>query len=369
MVHWLWVVTATSEPFYLILYFYCSVYCSITPFISCSFLAHYHFALMKIEIDTHRLEMLLLSDRKISEIFEIFFTTMAYPESLKKRAIELSKDYSAEQIADIFSKEVNKWKLKRMPDARTIRNWLSEEKKQEQLEPFIIEAKKEHFAIVRNDIKHWWKSINPASNIDIVLYRPGAPTSGEEWRMDAFDESWIDFNPDIQRRLKGHLSFNTELWQNHEDWINRLVEYENKCRAIRDTIHREGVGWHVKVGEDFERPLIVKISFIQDELDIPGAWQHAEPQLRCEGQKLIAEYPNKRWEILEAEKPAHYRSSYEEMSTRFLEGKTVENLLSVYKEVNRLTTKISRSLSDILSRGDYIWGTCPLCPTKPSSTY
>ena len=73
---------------------------------------------------------------------------MAYPEAIKRRALELSKGRSAAHVLKILEQE---FKEQYMPDERTIRRWRKEKpmapeaQKRIELEWLLMESMKEHF--------------------------------------------------------------------------------------------------------------------------------------------------------------------------------------------------------------------------------
>lgn len=70
---------------------------------------------------------------------------MAYPKKLKERAIELAEDMSAEEIANLFSKEADGKEHNYRPDPRTIRSWISQaNEKQMALTPEQLNQTRRH---------------------------------------------------------------------------------------------------------------------------------------------------------------------------------------------------------------------------------
>lgn len=87
--------------------------------------------------------MLLCTHRKFSEILG---RAMAFPLKVRRLAIQLHEEegLSAEKIVDKWSKEVE-WRSSKIPDPRTIRNWISEVKqKRREGAPEQVELKREH---------------------------------------------------------------------------------------------------------------------------------------------------------------------------------------------------------------------------------
>ena len=79
---------------------------------------------------------------------------MAYPKKTKKRALNLAlKGHSAEKIAEILSKDVQKGKLDKSPDARTIRRWLSELREETRVTAILPDALIKHNADLMKILK------------------------------------------------------------------------------------------------------------------------------------------------------------------------------------------------------------------------
>jgi hypothetical protein len=297
---------------------------------------------------------------------------MTYPPKLKEEAIRLHKEEgrSAEWIAEKFSKEQPP---NDRPAPRTVRKWLENHKRIQQekafrseLErgtyPVFAKAKEEHLNSIRKLIQEWHDNLKQVGS---MMSSVRAEDLVDIWFEECFTEDWLGYDPAFQENVGAHLPF-PDLWDKHNEWWGKLSEYSKNISMLEDIIRKEGESWQVRLGEHFVYPaLMVLDSEYTGYSHRWGKFTYMKPSFLCDGDELIVEYFKEHWSILEANKPEQYIARYESMVKRLIESSEVNKLFSIRKTINELMLQIRNRLSNILERRDYIWYTCPRCPSPP----
>ena len=159
----------------------------------------------------------------------------------------------------------------------------------------------------------------------------------------------------------------TDLWKTYDEWYKCFQDYYDRVFKLQEEIRRQGESWGIEIHEGFELPAF---RIIDGELFcLEHGWgKYARAEFNYEGKKLIAIYADKKWDILEAEVPSQYIPLYDDMCQKLLQGEEFKRIYSIHTRLDRLNARIQQLLRDILERRDYIWPTCPLCPSPPNSS-
>lgn len=274
---------------------------------------------------------------------------MSYPKSLKERAIQLAQDkLSAEQIAAIFSKEVESKKHDYEPTPKTIRKWLSEAREQERIQPLVDRAIDEHLDEIRSLIEEW-KVCLITPQIDRIYPGTSSPTHDVETHR-------------LFKCLMGHLPDHT-FWENHRKYTERITKYLAGCKRLREKIKEEVESWPnvQRVTSHAAQPILSRLSgrVVSEK---PSAYRFDSTVTSSSTlETLVVDNSN----VLEARNVLGYKESYKKLNTHILGSKRAVSLITLFNDLKCLEPKIKEYLEEVLLSRDYVMNRCKLCPGQP----
>jgi hypothetical protein len=220
----------------------------------------------------------------------------------------------------------------------------------------LQKALEEHLDEIRSLIEQWKNNLN-------------APLIFQVYLDASHSMSVIEGNP-LFGCLKKHLPFGS-LWQDYSIWKNRVDDYLKCCKRLIREIKEEGKNWQnvIRIANGFHEPILRRLSDIalgneEREHCIKAVISYesmgAERHLADHGMLIVDDI-----EVLEANEPLTYKRQYILASDHFSHSVEASNLITLFKELKDLETKILGFLQQTQLRRDYIMYTCNLCPGQP----